>query len=107
MRELKDEYVSTEHLLLALAGTTAPAATRCAAPAPTATRLLEALAEVRGSQRVTDQTPEDKYQALEKYGRDLTEAAARRQARPGHRPRRGDPPRHPGALAAAPRTTRC
>ena len=63
--------------------------------------------EVRGSHRVTSQNPEEQYQALEKYGRDLTEAAARGQARPGHRPRRGDPPGHPGAVAAAPRTTRC
>ena len=54
--------------------------------------------EVRGPHRVTDQNPEDKYQALEKYGRDLTERRRAGQARPGHRPRRRDPPRHPGAL---------
>ena len=59
-----------------------------------------ALQEVRGSHRVTSQNPEEQYQALEKYGRDLTEARPRGQARPGHRPRRGDPPRHPGAVAA-------
>ena len=64
-------------------------------------------AEVRGRHRVTDQYAEDKFQALEKFGRDLTAAAERRQARPGHRPRRRDPPRHPGPLAAARRTTRC
>ena len=46
------------------------------------------------------QNPEDQYQALEKYGRDLTEAARHGQARPGHRARRGDPPRHPGAVPA-------
>ena len=63
--------------------------------------------QVRGSHRVTSQNPEEQYQALEKYGRDLTEAARAGQDRPGHRPRRGDPPRHPGAVAAAPRTTRC
>ncbi len=54
---------------------------------------------VRGSQRVTDQNPEGKYQALERYGRDLTAARPQGQARSGHRPRRGDPPRDPGAVA--------
>jgi ATP-dependent Clp protease ATP-binding subunit ClpB len=63
--ELKDEYLSTEHLLLALAD-------RLGA---TREELLAALAEVRGSHRVTSQNPEEQYQALEKYGRDLTEAA--------------------------------
>ena len=68
---LKDEYLSTEHLLLALAdikvlkdgGVTHDA-------------LLKALRQIRGNQRVTDQNPESKYQALEKYGRDLTKLAA-------------------------------
>jgi ATP-dependent Clp protease ATP-binding subunit ClpB len=63
--ELTDEYLSTEHLLLALAdrlGSDRDA-------------LLTALRDVRGSHRVTSQSPEDQYQALEKYGRDLTEAA--------------------------------
>jgi ATP-dependent Clp protease ATP-binding subunit ClpB len=67
---LKDEYISTEHLLLALtdnsllkdAGVTHDA-------------LLKALRQVRGNQRVTDQNPESKYQALDKYGRDLTKLA--------------------------------
>ena len=73
---LGDQYVSTEHLLLALSGDKGRArARRCAAPAPTRDELLAALAEVRGSHRVTDQSPEDKYQALERYGRDLTQAA--------------------------------
>jgi ATP-dependent Clp protease ATP-binding subunit ClpB len=68
---LKDEYVSTEHLLLALADTKAlkDAGARHDA-------LLRALRQIRGSQRVTDQNPESKYQALEKYGRDLTKLAA-------------------------------
>ena len=60
---------------------------------------MQALREVRGSQRVTSQNPEATYEALERYGRDLTEARRAGQARPGDRPRRGDPPRHPGALA--------
>lgn len=62
MRKLEDEYVSTEHLLLALD----------VAPRD---KLLAALKEVRGSQRVTSQDPEGSYQALEKFGRDLTELA--------------------------------
>ena len=53
-----------------------------------------------GRTSATDPEAEDAYQALEKYGSDLTEAAERRQARPGHRPRRRDPPGHPGPLAA-------
>ena len=68
---LKDDYISTEHILLALAdhavlkefGVTRDA-------------LMQALRRIRGSQRVTDQNPESKYQALERYGRDLTALAA-------------------------------
>jgi ATP-dependent Clp protease ATP-binding subunit ClpB len=75
MRELKDEYVSVEHLLLAIAGHDGPAGKALRAVGATRERLLQALAEVRGSHRVTDQSPEDKFQALERYGRDLTEAA--------------------------------
>ncbi|MGH2918111.1 MAG: ATP-dependent chaperone ClpB, partial [Solirubrobacteraceae bacterium] len=79
MRELKDEYVSAEHVLLALAGNTdppTPAGQALRAAGATRARLLQALADVRGSHRVTDQSPEEKIQALERYGRDLTEAAA-------------------------------
>ncbi len=76
MRELKDEYVSTEHLMLALAGHPGPAGEALRSVGATREALLQALAEVRGSHRVTDQNPEDKFQALEKYGRDLTDAAA-------------------------------
>ena len=65
--ELSDEYLSTEHLLLALAD-------KLKVPRE---QLLTALREVRGSHRVVDQNPEDKYQALEKFGRDLTEDARR------------------------------
>ena len=63
--ELRDEYLSTEHLLLALADRLGVGREE----------LLAALREVRGSHRVTSQNPEEQYQALEKYGRDLTEAA--------------------------------
>src|SRR5215210_4154386 len=68
-RGMNDEYVSTEHLLLALASD--PKVDTGA----TRERLLEAVQAVRGPHRVTDQNPEDKYQALEKFGRDLTKAA--------------------------------
>ncbi len=76
-RELTDEYLSTEHLLLALF-----AADQRRAPQDrqfgevTREQLLGALAEVRGSRRVTSQNPEDTLEALSKFGRDLTEAAA-------------------------------
>src|SRR3954449_9627420 len=68
-RKLSDEYVSTEHLLLALA------ADPKVDVGASRDQLLEAVEGVRGPHRVTDQNPEDKYQALEKFGRDLTEAA--------------------------------
>src|SRR3989441_687898 len=67
---LKDEYISTEHLLLALADQ--PILKEGGATHET---LLRALRQVRGNQRVTDPNPESKYQALEKYGRDLTKLA--------------------------------
>jgi len=72
---LGDEYISTEHLLLALLEQPSPARDAMAGAGVTRDRLLTALQGVRGSARVTDPTPEDKYQALERYGRDLTEAA--------------------------------
>ena len=75
---LKDDYVSTEHLLLALTleGDKAPSAQLLARHGATTDRVFEALSAVRGSQRVTDQNPEGKYEALERYGRDLTALAA-------------------------------
>ena len=76
-KKLTDEYVSTEHLLLVLLdGDTGPARLLREAGLNPDT-VLAALAEVRGRQRVTDQTPEEKYQALERYGRDLTDLARR------------------------------
>ena len=68
-RRMGDEYVSTEHLLLALASDPALDA------GATRDQLAEAVEQVRGPHRVTDQNPEDRYQALERFGRDLTEAA--------------------------------
>jgi ATP-dependent Clp protease ATP-binding subunit ClpB len=74
---LKDEYISTEHLLLALAQVKSPAKEVLSVNSVKRDAILSALKEVRGNTRVTDQNPEDKYQALEKYGRDLVEAARR------------------------------
>ena len=73
---LKDDYVSTEHLLVALAQDRDAAAGRILAQhGATPDAIYKALVEVRGSQRVTDPNPEDKYQALQRYARDLTELA--------------------------------
>ena len=76
MRALKDEYVSTEHLVLAIAAHPGAAGEALRANGAARDELLKAIEEVRGSHRVTDQNPEDKYQALERFGVDLTEAAA-------------------------------
>jgi ATP-dependent Clp protease ATP-binding subunit ClpB len=74
----KDDYVSTEHLLLALArAKNDPVQMALQSFGATHDAILKALAEVRGSQRVTDQNPEGKFQALEKYAKDLTELARR------------------------------
>jgi ATP-dependent Clp protease ATP-binding subunit ClpB len=74
----RDEYVSTEHLLLGIAHLKGdPARDALAADGATHEAILQALTAVRGSQRVTDQNPEAKFQALEKYAKDLTELARR------------------------------
>ncbi|HEX4639189.1 MAG TPA: Clp protease N-terminal domain-containing protein, partial [Chthoniobacterales bacterium] len=77
MAKLKDEYTSAEHYLLALSGSNVPAAKMLKDFGVTRDKLMQALQQVRGSQRVTDQNPEGKYQTLEKYGRDLTALARR------------------------------
>jgi ATP-dependent Clp protease ATP-binding subunit ClpB len=77
MSKLKDGFTSAEHYLLALAGANAPAAKLLKESGVTRDRLMQGLQQVRGSQRVTDQNPEGKYQTLEKYGRDLTQLARR------------------------------
>jgi ATP-dependent Clp protease ATP-binding subunit ClpB len=76
---LKDEFVSTEHLLLGIAneGGRNVSARVLQQYGITKDRIFEVLTQVRGAQRVTDQNPEAKYEALEKYGRDLTELARR------------------------------
>ncbi|MDH7499349.1 MAG: ATP-dependent chaperone ClpB, partial [candidate division NC10 bacterium] len=73
---LKDEYVSTEHLLLAMASDGQAGAGKVLAEVGiTKDDIYQALMDVRGGQRVTDQSPEEKYQALQRYTRDLTELA--------------------------------
>lgn len=75
---LKDEYVSTEHLLLALLDQKENAGVKLLLDqGVTKDGVLKALKDVRGTQRVTDQNPEDKYQSLEKFGRDLNDLARR------------------------------
>jgi ATP-dependent Clp protease ATP-binding subunit ClpB len=74
--QMTDEYVSSEHLLLGMLDVAdSGAAKLLARHGVTTDRVLEALSGIRGGQRVTDANPEDKYQSLEKYGRDLTELA--------------------------------
>jgi len=75
-RRLKDEYVSGEHLLVAMAedsGSPAGAILKRAGATPDA--IFQALKEIRGGQRITDENPEEKYQALQRYARDLVELA--------------------------------
>jgi ATP-dependent Clp protease ATP-binding subunit ClpB len=77
-QDFKDEYVSTEHLLLALAQLKKdPAQMLLASMGATRDAILQGLTSVRGNQRVTDQSPEGKYQALDRYAKDLTELARR------------------------------
>ncbi|HEV2909290.1 MAG TPA: ATP-dependent chaperone ClpB [Candidatus Eremiobacteraceae bacterium] len=82
--KFKDEYVSTEHLLLAIAATPGKSEAKDLLVNTGATydMILAGLAPVRGSQRITDQDPEGKYQALERYGRDLTALAKQNKIDP-------------------------
>ena len=73
---LKDEYVSTEHLLIAIAEDKEGSASHIlSGQGVTKDNIFKILVDIRGSQRVTDQNPEEKYQALKRYSRDLTELA--------------------------------
>jgi ATP-dependent Clp protease ATP-binding subunit ClpB len=74
-KRLKDEYISVEHLLLAMTEDGGAAGRLLKEFGVTRQRLMSALQQVRGNQRVTSQNPEETYQALEKYGRDLTQYA--------------------------------
>jgi ATP-dependent Clp protease ATP-binding subunit ClpB len=79
---LKDEYVSTEHLLMALCGSEGRAAGLLKRYGITRSAILSALKQVRGNTRVTDQNPEEKYQVLDKYCRDLTALARQEKLDP-------------------------
>ncbi|NUW38500.1 ATP-dependent chaperone ClpB, partial [Nonomuraea sp. SMC257] len=74
-KRLEDEYVSTEHLLVGLATDGGQVAELLKSQGATPQALLDAFEKVRGHARVTSETPADTYQALEKYGVDLTERA--------------------------------
>src|SRR5262249_11968888 len=74
-KKLKDEYISVEHLLLAIIDEGGAAARAFKTAGANRKRIEETLKQVRGSQRVTSQNPEATYEALNRYGRDLTKAA--------------------------------
>jgi ATP-dependent Clp protease ATP-binding subunit ClpB len=74
---MKDEYVSVEHILLALTQGQSPAGEILRGHGVTAEAIMGVLKDIRGTQRVTDQNPEDKYQALKRFARELTELAAK------------------------------
>ncbi|MGO9119031.1 MAG: ATP-dependent chaperone ClpB [Desulfomonilaceae bacterium] len=83
MEQLKDEYVSVEHLFIAISQATgAPAAKILNNQGVTKEKIYTVLADIRGTQRVTDQSPEEKYQALKKFTRDLTELARKEKLDP-------------------------
>ena len=75
--QMKDDYLSVEHVVLAALGQTDELARALESAGLTQAKYLQALKEVRGNQRITDQDPEEKYQTLEKYGTDLTALARR------------------------------
>jgi ATP-dependent Clp protease ATP-binding subunit ClpB len=75
--QLRDEFISLEHVLLAMVGDNGAVGKILAAHGLTRDAILKVLREIRGSQRVTDQSPEEKYQALRRYGRDLNDLARR------------------------------
>ncbi len=80
---MQDEYTSTEHILLGL--TESPVNKLLNQFGLNKDAILKALMSIRGTQRVTSQNPEETYQALEKYGRDLTALARQGKLDPGHR----------------------
>ena len=77
MERLKDEFVSTEHLLVGVVDVDSKAGEILADQGVTKDNVYRALVEIRGTQRVTDQAPEDKYQALQRFARDLTDLAGK------------------------------
>ena len=98
--KLQDEYVSIEHVLMAALDEAGAVSKILRESGLTRDKLMGVLKKVRGNQRVTSSNPEATYQSLEKYGRDLTKLAGQGKDRSRDRTRRGNPPRHSGALAA-------
>ena len=95
-----DSFVTVERLLLALAMEKSSEAGKILANAGVTPQTLNAaINDLRKGRTADSASAENAYDALKKYTRDLTEAARVGQARSGHRPRRGDPPHHPGAVA--------
>ena len=80
--QLKDDYISTEHLFLAILAGKSEGAQALKKNGVERRAVMDALREIRGKQRVTDQNPEDKYQVLERYCRDLTDLAKREKLDP-------------------------
>lgn len=74
-QQLKDDYVSTEHLLIALSESRSKTGEILKKNGITKQKIYQALVEIRGSQRVSDQNPEDKYQALQRFGKNITDLA--------------------------------
>ncbi len=104
---MKDDFVSTEHLLLALAGTQSKAQEVLQLNAITKDKVLGALQAVRGSARVTDQTPEGKVPGTRKVRHRSGRAGPARKTRPRDRPRPGNSPRDSGVCRGEQRTIRC
>jgi len=105
--KLKDEYVSVEHVLIAMLDEPGAASKILREAGLTHDKLMAVLQKVRGNQRVTSSNPEATYQSLEKYGRDLTKLAGAGKNRSGDWTRRGNSPRDSRSSRAAPRITRC
>ena len=89
-KDMHDEYVSVEHLFMALAVVKSKAAELLQAQGANPESILRAMQDIRGAQRVTDQNPEDKFQALDRYTRGHDRPGPLRQAGSGHRPGRRD-----------------
>jgi len=75
--KFKDEYVAQEHILLGILSTDCPSSKYLRAMGVSEDSIMKALTSIRGTQRITDQNPEEKYEALSRFGRDLTELAAK------------------------------
>ncbi|MCL5072890.1 MAG: ATP-dependent chaperone ClpB [Actinobacteria bacterium] len=80
--QLKDDFISTEHVLIALSESKGKIGELLRQSGVTKDRVFKILVEIRGSQRVTDQNPEDKYQALQRFGKDITDLARRQKLDP-------------------------